>query len=80
MVDIIDGLTYLHSLGVTHRDIVPRNFLNNDAGPVIVCDLECHLATYKAPELTVMWPNYTPDSAFTPESDVYALGWCLKLL
>jgi serine/threonine protein kinase len=37
MLDIIDGVAYLHSLGIVHRDLTWRNILESD--PLVICDL-----------------------------------------
>ncbi|GBE81646.1 hypothetical protein SCP_0400170 [Sparassis crispa] len=76
MLDIIDGIAFLHARGVTYRDFAPRNFLYGD--PVITCDLECQLASCRAPELFA-WDD-PPDNAFTPATDIYGLGILLQLL
>ncbi|KAL6301655.1 kinase-like domain-containing protein [Sparassis latifolia] len=78
MLDIIDGIAFLHARGVTYRDFMPRNFLYGD--PIVICDLECQLAssTCKAPEL-LAWDD-PPDNAFTPATEIYGLGILLQLL
>ena len=39
MLEIIDGVSFLHSLGVVHRDLDLRTILAGD--PVVICDLQC---------------------------------------
>ena len=84
MMQIIDGVAFMHSLGLIHRDLVTRNILvaklvdvnghlgNNaaQANPVVLCDLQCRHASVKAPEVC-------RGGAFTPASDIYSLGYVL---
>ncbi|KAL6301651.1 kinase-like domain-containing protein [Sparassis latifolia] len=78
MLDIVEGIAFLHARGVTYRDFVLRNFLYGD--PVVICDLECQLASRicKAPEV-LAWDD-PPDTVFAPASDIYGLGILLQLL
>ena len=76
MLEIIDGVSFLHSLGVVHRDLDLRNILAGD--PVVICDLQCldSIATghCRAPDL-----DGGDKSHFSTTSDVFALGtllWC----
>lgn len=72
MLEIVDGISFLHSLGIIHRDLVIRNVLASD--PVIICDLQCLNATGHccAPEL-----DDGNRSCFSTASDVFALGTLL---
>ncbi|KAF8186287.1 kinase-like domain-containing protein [Pholiota molesta] len=70
MLDIIDGVAYLHALGIIHRDLTIRNIL--EAAPLVLCDLQCKYATYHPPELRP-WD----ETQFSPASDVFALGGVL---
>jgi hypothetical protein len=83
MLQIIDGVAFMHSLGLIHRDLIARNILIGKSAaiddhaydtfatnPVVLCDLQCHHATLKAPEVC-------RNGAFTPASDIYCLGYVL---
>jgi len=80
------GLEYLHSLGIAHRDIKPRNvLLQPSSGHVTICDLgsACHVHTghlltsyicsrfYRAPELLLGARDYGVTV------DVWSLGCVL---
>ena len=83
MLQLVEGVSFMHSLGLVHRDLLARNILignpiTSDAyagdavipGPVVICDLECRHASLKAPEVR-------KDGDFAPASDVYCLGYVL---
>jgi serine/threonine protein kinase len=59
MLEVIDGIAYLHSLGIIHRDLTMRNFL----------DLQCLHSTYRPFEID--HGDYTKSSF---ASDFFALG------
>ena len=80
---IFAGLNYLHTTGITHRDLKPQNVLvNQDTGELKICDFgsakelkdgETSVSYigsrfYRAPELMYNCPNYT--SAI----DIWAAG------
>ncbi|KAF8878992.1 kinase-like domain-containing protein [Gymnopilus junonius] len=69
MLDVIDGVTYLHSLGIVHRDLVMRNIL--DSNPLVICDLQSHHATSHCHPVEIDDGDY---SKFSFASDVFALG------
>ena len=69
MLDIIDGVAYLHSLGIVHRDLTMRNILESD--PLVICDLQCLNATGHCRAFEIDDGDY---SKFSFASDVFALG------
>ena len=80
------GLNYLHSIGITHRDLKPQNMLvNPDSGELKICDLGSakkllpkeqsvsYIASryYRAPELIFDCIYYTT------AIDIWAAGCCI---
>jgi serine/threonine protein kinase len=72
MLDIIDGVAYLQSLGIVHRDLVMRNILESD--PLVICDLQCHHATGHCRPFEIDGGDY---GKFSFASDIFALGTLL---
>ena len=72
MLDVIDGVAYLHSLGIVHRDLVGRNIL--DADPLVICDLQCFHGSHFCRPYELDDNDYT---MFSFASDVFALGTLL---
>ncbi|EJD48580.1 hypothetical protein AURDEDRAFT_136179 [Auricularia subglabra TFB-10046 SS5] len=72
ILQLIDGLRCLHSLGIVHRDIGIFNLVwSVDHSRVLICDLEGRWGRQDAPEfheLAVL------SAGWTVKSDIYALG------
>jgi len=66
MVEVIDGVACLHSLGIIHRDL---NILESD--PLVICDLQCLHSTYHCQPFEIDGGDY---GNFSFASDVFALG------
>ncbi|KAJ7213875.1 kinase-like domain-containing protein [Mycena pura] len=83
LLSLIDGLAYLHSQNIIHRDLTARNLLMSgnisSADPaVVIADLQCFAASYSAaPELRIRDGTWDM-STFSFASDIYALGVCLR--
>ncbi|PPQ69694.1 hypothetical protein CVT26_001653 [Gymnopilus dilepis] len=69
MLDIIDGVAYLHSRGIVHRDLTMRNILQSS--PLVICDLQCYHATGHCRPFEIDDNDY---SKFSFSSDIFALG------
>ena len=69
MLEVIDSVTYLHSLGIIHRDLNMRNILGSN--PLVICDLQCFHATHYCRPFEIDDGDYTK---FSFASDIFALG------
>lgn len=81
MIDLVNGLKYIHSLHIIHRDLKPENIFIRDNDDLVIGDfgyaVESSIVDYKrlgtknfmAPELYRYEPPY-----YSYKSDVYALG------
>ncbi|KIM42947.1 hypothetical protein M413DRAFT_392235 [Hebeloma cylindrosporum] len=72
MLDIIEGVASLHSLGIIHRDLTTRNILESD--PLVICDLQCLHGTGHCRAFEIDDGDY---SKFSFASDVFSLGTVL---
>jgi serine/threonine protein kinase len=85
-LQLIDGLAFLHSLGISHRDIKPENLVCSDNGTrVRICDFGlatserksnefgCGSTFYIAPECLGDW-NPSQTHYDTQRSDIWSLG------
>ncbi|KAI0882130.1 kinase-like domain-containing protein [Annulohypoxylon maeteangense] len=77
ILQLIDALDCLHSVGVVHRDLRADNLLfSNDGERLVVCDLESRWGERSAPE--VAFQGGLEDSGWSPRSDIYDIGNCIK--
>ena len=77
VLQLIDALDCLHSVGIVHRDLRADNLLFSDDGErLVVCDLESRWGERSAPE--VAFQGGLEDSGWTPRSDIYDIGNCIK--
>ncbi len=86
MLDTIEGLKYLHSIGVMHRDIKPHNLLMTSAKKIKICDfgVACKVESKEKDTLTntegtyhFMPPecwNYDIREFSGVKADMWALG------
>ncbi|KAK4183564.1 kinase-like domain-containing protein [Podospora australis] len=79
ILDIIDALSCLHSLGIVHRDLRIDNCLfAQDGSRLVVCDLESRWGQRAAPEIA--FDGGVEDSGWTTRSDIYDIGNCIKCM
>ncbi|KAI0099939.1 kinase-like protein [Nemania sp. FL0031] len=77
ILHLIDALDCLHSIGIVHRDLRADNLLFSDDGKrLVVCDLESRWGERSAPE--VAFQGGLEDSGWSPRSDIYDIGNCIK--
>ena len=78
ILQLIQGLACLHSLGIVQRDLRVENLLfTKDGSTIIICDLESHWGIRRAPEID---RGIHLDAGWTTESDIYDLGSCIQAL
>jgi serine/threonine protein kinase len=84
-LQVLDGLDYAHSMGVSHRDVKPSNIMvdNNQVAKIIDFGIARHIedAGYTATGLAIGTPKYMAPEQFLPhkiedyrQCDIYSLG------
>jgi len=78
-IDAAEGMRYLHSEGVLHRDLKTLNLLVNDTGRVKVCDfgisrLKASMMTTGAGSIQYMAPEVFVSAHYTEKSDIYSFA------
>ena len=81
MAHVLDGLAYLHSLGLVHRDIKPENIIVEPDGSAKLVDFDLAgpaLETFESPTRFGTAAFQSPEAArgepLGPESDLYGIG------
>ncbi|MHA7841442.1 MAG: protein kinase [Gammaproteobacteria bacterium] len=89
-LDLAQGLYYLHSQGLYHRDLTASNVLLNQYGQIKITDFG--LAKTKSGSIKTLGTRYTPDIkwvapelfergvVYTEQSDIYSLGLLLWVI
>lgn len=76
ILQLIDGLRCLHSLGIVHRDLRIDNLLfSRDGSRLLICDLESRWGNRLAPEVS---RQPVLEAGWTEMSDIYDLGHVIK--
>jgi hypothetical protein len=77
ILQLLNALAYLHPLGIVYRDLRADNLLfSDDEERLVVCDLESRWGEREAPEVAVQ--GGLEDSGWSPRSDIYDIGNCIK--
>lgn len=77
ILQLVDALDCIHSVGIVHRDLRADNILFSvDGERLAVCDLESRWGERSAPE--VAFEGGLEDSGWSPKSDIYDIGNCIK--
>ena len=85
ILQIVNGIKYIHSLGIIHRDLKPENILLDETNNVVLCDFGiAHFpdARITSPKEFLANKNYMPPEAHiignscnvTTAFDIYSLG------
>ncbi|KAI1495740.1 kinase-like domain-containing protein [Biscogniauxia marginata] len=79
VLDLIDALSCLHSLGIVHRDVRIDNCLfSNDGKRLVLCDLESRWGQRSPPENATQ--GVLDDAGWSAKSDIYCVGECIKCM
>lgn len=77
ILQLIDALDCLHSVGIVHRDLRANNLVFSNYGErLVVCDLESRWGEREAPE--VAFHGGLDDSGWSTKSDIFDIGNCIK--
>ncbi|KAH9206611.1 hypothetical protein DL95DRAFT_469455 [Leptodontidium sp. 2 PMI_412] len=73
ILDMIDALSCLHSLGIIHRDLRIDNCLfSNDDTRLVLCDLKSRWGQRSPPEIAS--EGILDDAGWSSKSDIYCIG------
>ncbi|KAI0118207.1 kinase-like domain-containing protein [Nemania sp. FL0031] len=76
ILQLVDGLSYLHSHNIVHRDLRIDNLVfSHDGSRLVICDLESRWGNRLAPEVSRL---PTLEGNWSKASDVYDLGVTIK--
>lgn len=76
ILQVIDGLRCLHSLGIVHRDLRIDNLVfSPDNTEAVIIDLESRWGNRLAPEIA---RQPVLDAGWSQKSDIYDLGYLIK--
>ena len=79
ILDMVDALSCLHSLGIVHRDVRIDNCLfSNDGTRLVLCDLESRWGQRSPPEIASQ--GVLDDAGWSSKSDIYCIGDCIKCM
>jgi serine/threonine protein kinase len=77
ILQLINGLECLHNVGIVHRDLRSDNIVFSEDGKrLLICDLESRWGMRLAPEVALR--GGIEDSGWSPMSDIYDIGGCIK--
>eukprot|EP00918_Siedleckia_nematoides_P023089 GHVU01049753.1.p1 GENE.GHVU01049753.1~~GHVU01049753.1.p1 ORF type:complete len:254 (+),score=38.37 GHVU01049753.1:67-828(+) len=83
LVQVLEGLRYLHSERITHRDLKPGNLFVSEGGTIKIGDFGVSRETSKTLSLLrtmmvgtpgYMAPEVSSSASYTNKADVWALG------
>jgi serine/threonine protein kinase len=77
VLQLIDCLEALHSVGIVHRDFRADNFVfSRDGRRLVIIDLDSRWGVRAAPEIAPI--GGLDDSGWSTKSDIYDIGNCTK--